>query len=100
MASPTRVTQLAEASGVGAIVDAAALPIDPAAHACLAAQGDEELVAAAGASDDYELLFTVRPRLRGRLLAARVRRRPFHPHRRLYGRAGRSAAMERRRGAP
>src|SRR3954469_3332337 len=71
------VTRLAEASGVGAIVDPAALPMHPAAHVGLAGPGGEELVAAAGASDDYELLITVRPRLRGRLLAARADGAPF-----------------------
>jgi thiamine-monophosphate kinase len=71
------VSQVAEASGVGAILDAAALPIHAAARACFAGRGEDELIGAAAASDDYELLVTVRPRSRGRLLAARSGGAPF-----------------------
>jgi len=71
------VCQVAEASRVGAIIDAAAVPIHPAARTCFAARGEDELMAAAAESDDYELLVTVRPRLRGRLLAARSGGAPF-----------------------
>jgi thiamine-monophosphate kinase len=71
------VAQVASASGVGAILDAAALPIHPAARTCFAARGEDGLVGAAAGSDDYELLVTVRPRSRGRLLAARADGAPF-----------------------
>src|SRR5690606_10281139 len=64
------VRQLAAASGVGASVDAAAIPIDPAARAWFTARGNDPIEAALAGGDDYELLFTVRPRLRGRLRAA------------------------------
>jgi thiamine-monophosphate kinase len=59
------VRQLAEASGVGAIIDADALPIDTAARAWFESHGGDA-VAECMASDDYELLVATRPRLRGR----------------------------------
>jgi thiamine-monophosphate kinase len=55
------VRQIAEASGVGATVEEKAVPIDPGASLSDAISG----------GDDYELVFTVRPRLRGRLAAVR-----------------------------
>jgi thiamine-monophosphate kinase len=64
------VRRLAEASGVGAIVDADAVPIEPDAAKWFRDQGTELLEAAMAGGDDYELLFAVRPRLRGRLMAA------------------------------
>jgi thiamine-monophosphate kinase len=65
--------QLARASGVGIDVDAEALPISPEARAWHAAGGTDAVAAAFGGGDDYELLFTVRPRQRGRLRGARRR---------------------------
>ena len=65
--------QLAGASGVGIEVDAAALPISGEARAWHAAAGTDPVAAALGGGDDYELLFTVRPRHRGRLRGARRR---------------------------
>jgi thiamine-monophosphate kinase len=61
--------QIAEASGVGAEIDADALPIDPAAHAVLSARHDDPIARAITAGDDYELLAAVRPRTRRRLAA-------------------------------
>lgn len=55
------VRQVAEASGVGMTIDPAAVPL---------AAGVAD-VASALASDDYELLFTVRPSQRGRLRGVR-----------------------------
>ncbi len=66
------VHQLTSAAGVGARLDAAALPIEPAARAWFVARGEDPVVAAIGASDDYELLFAVAPRAQGRLRAARA----------------------------
>ena len=63
------VRRIAEASGVGVIVDASLLPIDPAARAFFEAQRLDPVEASLEA-DDYELLVTVRPRARGRLAAA------------------------------
>jgi len=51
------VRQLAEASGLGAIIDADALPIEEGAT----------LLDALGGGEDYELLFAVSPRMRSRL---------------------------------
>jgi thiamine-monophosphate kinase len=62
------VRQISEASGVGALVDADALPIDPGARAVF--EGCDPVQEAITQGDDYELLFTVTPRLRPRLTAA------------------------------
>lgn len=65
------VRQLAGASGLGARLDAAALPLDPAVAAWAAALGVDP-ISAALASDDYELLVAVPPKSGGRLRAARA----------------------------
>ncbi|HEV8397919.1 MAG TPA: thiamine-phosphate kinase [Vicinamibacterales bacterium] len=65
--------QLARASGVGVEIDVGALPMSDEARAWHAAAGTDALAAALGGGDDYELLFTVRPRHRGRLRGARRR---------------------------
>jgi thiamine-monophosphate kinase len=62
--------QIAEASSVGVEVDAEALPIDTATRAWFEARGDDAILASMSGGDDYELLLTVRPRLRKRLRAA------------------------------
>jgi thiamine-monophosphate kinase len=64
------VPQVAEASGVGAIVDADALPIDSEARAWFVARGTDATIEAIAGGDDYELLVAARPRLGGRLAAA------------------------------
>jgi thiamine-monophosphate kinase len=64
------VRRLAEAGGVGAIVDADVLPIEPAARHWFASRREDAVTSAVAAGDDYELLFAVRPRLRRRLAAA------------------------------
>lgn len=66
------VRRLAEAAGCGMRLDAAALPIDPAARAVCAALGIDPMAASVAGGDDYELLFTVPARLRGRFRAARA----------------------------
>ena len=65
------VHQLAKASGVGAVIDAAAVPIAPAAREWFDGHGADAVVAAVAGGDDYELLFAVRPRTASRLAAAR-----------------------------
>ena len=65
--------QLARASSVGVEVEAGALPISEEARAWHTASGTDPLAAALVGGDDYELLFTVRPRHRGRLRGARRR---------------------------
>lgn len=63
------VRQIAEASGTGATIDAAALPIDPAARAWFEAAGRDPVDAALAGGDDYELLFTL-PRKTARRIRA------------------------------
>jgi thiamine-monophosphate kinase len=48
-------------------IDADALPIDQAARDQLSTDGGDPVLAALTGGDDYELLFTVRPRQAGRL---------------------------------
>jgi thiamine-monophosphate kinase len=61
------VRQIAAASGTGALIDGAALPIPPAARECFRRAGVDPIVGAAAGGDDYELLFAVPKRARGRL---------------------------------
>jgi thiamine-monophosphate kinase len=61
--------QIARASHVGLAIDAESLPIDPAARAWFEARGRDPIAEAIAGGDDYELLFTVSPRRRGRLKA-------------------------------
>jgi thiamine-monophosphate kinase len=61
------VRQIAGASGTGARVEAASLPIPAAARAWYARTGVDPVAAAAAGGDDYELLFAVPRRARGRL---------------------------------
>ena len=62
--------QIALASGVGIAIDAEALPIDAQARSEFDSLGRDQVTAAITGGDDYELLFTVRPRTRHRLRAA------------------------------
>jgi thiamine monophosphate kinase len=64
------VHQMAEASGVGMTIDAAALPIDPGAREFFDVRGLDPVTEALSAGDDYELLLASRPRTRRRLDAA------------------------------
>jgi thiamine-monophosphate kinase len=61
--------RLGEASGVGVTIDRAALPIDAAARAVFERQGRDPATEAMTAGDDYELLFSSRPRAQRRLTA-------------------------------
>lgn len=61
------VRQIAAASGAGARIEAAALPIDPQARAWFEAAGRDPVLAALQAGEDYELAFTAPPAFRGRL---------------------------------
>ena len=60
------VRQIAAASGTGATIDASLLPLDPEASAWFAGQGQDAVLSALTGGDDYELLFTVSRKLRGR----------------------------------
>jgi thiamine-monophosphate kinase len=64
------VWRIAEASGVGAVIDGDSLPIDAAVREWFETRGTDPVAAAMTGGDDYELLFAARPRLRGRLKAA------------------------------
>lgn len=63
------VRQVAEASGVGMVIDVGALPLDEATREWHVRSGTDPVELAVAGGDDYELLFTVRPnrarRLRG-----------------------------------
>jgi thiamine monophosphate kinase len=61
--------QVAEASGVGVAIDPGALPIDPSARDWFESRGTDPLAEALAGGDDYELVFTVSPKLRRRLRA-------------------------------
>lgn len=63
--------RLSEDSGAGIRIDAAALPIDPSARAVFTSLGVDVLEASLEGGDDYELLFTISPRNRGRFRGAR-----------------------------
>jgi thiamine-monophosphate kinase len=67
------VRQLAHASGVGARIDAALVPVAPDARHWFERRGVDPLAAALAASDDYELLVAVPARAEGRLRAVRAR---------------------------
>jgi thiamine-monophosphate kinase len=62
--------QIARASGVGMLIEADALPIDPAARRWFTAADLDPVAAGITGGDDYELMFTVRPRVGGRLRTA------------------------------
>jgi thiamine-monophosphate kinase len=64
------VHQLADASGIGATIEADALPIEPGARRWFEQQGRDAVNESMTGGDDYELLIAARPRLRGRLAAA------------------------------
>ena len=59
--------RVSEASGVGMLIDAGAVPIEPGAWTWFVNQGLDPVLQAMSGGDDYELLFTVDPRRRSRL---------------------------------
>ena len=60
------VRQVAQASGTGAKIDAARLPIQPAAAEWFLSRSEDPVVRALEAGDDYELLLAVPARFKGR----------------------------------
>ena len=64
------VRRIAEASGVGVMLEADTLPIEPAARALFERMGLDPIEAAIAGGDDYELLVACGPRKRSRLAAA------------------------------
>jgi thiamine-monophosphate kinase len=67
------VRQIAEASGAGIAIDAAAIPLSDSVRAWHLRHGGNPVDTALSGGDDYELLFTVRPSHRGRLRAVAQR---------------------------
>ena len=65
------VQQIAHASGVGAVIDADAVPVEPAAREWFSQHGGDPVRSSITGGDDYELLLAVRPRVARRLTAAR-----------------------------
>jgi thiamine-monophosphate kinase len=63
--------QISAASGVGIVVEEAAIPLAPGVAEFHRGLGTDALCAALAGGDDYELLFTARPLWRGRLRAVR-----------------------------
>jgi thiamine-monophosphate kinase len=63
------ITQVAGACGTGASIDVSKLPVHAGARAWFVARGLDPVTAALAGGDDYELLFTVPKRKRGRLRA-------------------------------
>ena len=61
------LARLSEASGLGCEIDAAALPVSDEARDFWRARDADPAREAVAGGDDYELLFTARPRDRGRL---------------------------------
>lgn len=64
------VTQIAAASGTGATIDAAALPIHEGARRWFTSKGTDPVTASVAGGEDYELLFAVPRRAGGRLRTA------------------------------
>ena len=84
------VRQIGEASGLGAIIEADALPLEDGAT----------LRDALGGGEDYELLFAVSPRMRSRLKNVRrlVQRSRGHAHRAPDGRSRDALEPQRQHG--
>jgi thiamine-monophosphate kinase len=61
------VSQVARASGTGARIDGARVPLHPGAARWFSSRGQDPLEASLAGGDDYELLFAVPGRARGRL---------------------------------
>jgi thiamine-monophosphate kinase len=62
--------RLAEAAGLGVVVEAAAVPVDPGARAWAETAGRDALAFAVEGGEDYEVAFAVAPRQRRKFLAA------------------------------
>jgi thiamine-monophosphate kinase len=69
------VTQLAAASGTGARIEAGALPIHEGARAWFTSRGADPIAASLAGGDDYELLFAVPTRFRGRVKIVKAQAR-------------------------
>jgi thiamine-monophosphate kinase len=65
------VHQIAAASGVGAVIQADLIPVEPGARDWFSRQGHDPVLSAITGGDDYELLLAVHPKRGRRLNAAR-----------------------------
>jgi thiamine-monophosphate kinase len=72
------VRQIALASGLGAVVEATALPLHPAVSDAARRAGRDPLDLALSGGEDYELLFAVAPRQQSRFRNAMKRCRGLH----------------------
>jgi thiamine-monophosphate kinase len=70
------VRQIAEASGTGAVIDAAQIPLSAGAPRWMGREGRDPIEASIAGGDDYELLFAVPPRKRRGFEAAMLKCRP------------------------
>src|SRR5262249_36682883 len=91
--------QIAGASGTGAQIDASLLPVPAAARDWFARTGADPAMAAVAGGDDYELLFAVPRRARGRL-ATVVRQARGVPVTRIGALTQEPGAVLLRGGAP
>jgi thiamine-monophosphate kinase len=65
------VRQIAQASSVGMTLDGSSIPVGQEAREWLSRKGRDPIEVALRGGDDFELIFTVRPRQAGRLRAVR-----------------------------
>jgi thiamine-monophosphate kinase len=63
------IHQIAEASAVGMTIERSAVPVQPEARTWFESRDADPVLEAIAGGDDYELIFTASPRLRGRLRA-------------------------------
>jgi thiamine-monophosphate kinase len=63
------IRQLAEASAVGMTIERSAIPVQPEARTWFESHNADPVLEALAGGDDYELVFTASPKLRGRLRA-------------------------------
>jgi thiamine-monophosphate kinase len=63
------IRQIAEASAVGMTIERSAIPVQSEARTWFESRNTDPVLEALAGGDDYELVFTASPRLRGRLRA-------------------------------
>jgi thiamine-monophosphate kinase len=63
------IRQIAEASAVGMTIERSAIPVQPEARTWFESRHADPVLEALAGGDDYEIVFTASPKLRGRLRA-------------------------------
>jgi thiamine-monophosphate kinase len=63
------IRQIAQASAVGMTIERSAIPVQPEARTWFESRNTDPVLEALAGGDDYELVFTASPKLRGRLRA-------------------------------